>query len=359
MGAAVQFRRYRACAVVALLLAGTFVGLDLGLARLFGRANAWHRPNIFWAFVRRVGSQVAAAEQLQRAGRLPPDRLAVVAGVSSVLRGFDGRVLHEHDPCHRHWLVLGGGGGSVTRLEVYLQPLLHSPLQYGHVYLGLHPILFWDGAHPEPLREDIEDLLGGVEPALLKQVQATLLQHSWLGMRWKRAHESWRVTLYQTRLRLLSAMGLGCESTHPAASDPWAPYEMPTADCDTPEGLANQWDRLRPRCRPERYTAADGERAALMRVVHALRKRGAVVTVLRMPEHSRLRRELDPRVVAHFEAAVAAAGGTVPVPLLDLSAAVPDDLFFDHTHLNPLGRSQLSTLFAERFRADRRLADSH
>ncbi len=357
MGAYVRLRRYRGVLLAGLALSGTVIAIDQTLALCFGSTAVWHRPNIFWEFVQRIGSQVAAVEQLQRAGRLPPDQLAVIVGVSSVLRGFDGQRLHECDPVRRHWLVLAGGGGTVSRLETYLQPFLRSGVRCQHVYIGLHPMLLWDGAAPEPLHEDVVNLVADTESALVRQCQTTLLQHAWLGQRWQRAHDTCRVALYCARLALFSAFGLGCETTHPPSPDPWAAYEMRAADRDTPERLAKQWERLRPRCRPERYDAADTERAALKRLVRSLREHGTSVTVLQMPEHSRLRQEIDPRIVAHFDAAVAAAGGTEPLPLLDLSTAVDDELFFDHTHLNTQGRARLSESFPARLNTEMRVAN--
>lgn len=81
MGRVVQLRRYRAVLVVGLSLAGVVVGLDLALTLLLGRDLNWHRPNIFWVYVERAGSQVAAAEDLQRAGKLPADDLVVLLGI--------------------------------------------------------------------------------------------------------------------------------------------------------------------------------------------------------------------------------------------------------------------------------------
>jgi len=340
-----------------LALGGTVAALDLTLTLLVGSAANWHRPNIFWVYVDRIGSQVAAAEQLQRAGTLPPDRLVVVLGVSSVLRGFDGQLLHEHDPLRRRWLVLGGGGGTLTRLEIYAQPLLCSSLKCAQVFVGLHPMMLWDGAEPEPLAEDVENLVAAVEPAALRRAQATLLQHSWLGQRWQRAYDTCRVALYQARLAVLSACGLACEVTHPPAANPWAAYDMRSADRNTPAALTAQWERLRPRCRPEHYAAADAELTALKRLVRRLRERGAAVTILRMPEHSRLRHELDPRVLAHFDAALAAASGEEPLPVLDLSAALDDDLFFDHSHLNTRGRAAVSQALPNWLNGGLRLAN--
>ena len=345
LGGAVQLRRYRGAALVGLSLAATFVGLDLALRGLLGDGVFWHRPNVFWVYVERIGSQVAAVEARQQAGQLPPADLVVLLGVSSVLRDFDGRLLHENDPLHRRWLVLGGGGGTMTRLEVYAQPLLHSPLQFRQVFIGIHPMMLWDGGEPEPPTEDIDNMLQTVSPPALRSVQATLLRQSWLGQRWQRTYDWCRVGLFRARLALLAACGQDCQASFDPLLDPWAAYQMRESDRNTSEALAQQWERLRARCRPERYVGAGREVAALTRLVRRLRDCGAAVTIVRMPEHSRLRHELDAAVLARLDAAVAIAGGAQPLPVLDLSAVLQDDFFFDHSHLNARGRACFSQAF--------------
>lgn len=356
MGRVVQLRRYRAVLVVGLSLAGVVVGLDLALTLLLGRDLNWHRPNIFWVYVERAGSQVAAAEDLQRAGKLPADDLVVLLGISSVLRDFDGQVLHENDAQQRRWLVLGGGGGTMTRLEVYAQALLRSPLDFGQVLIGIHPMMLWNGGTAEPLHEDIENMLQPVSPAGLRNVQAAVLEHSWLGQRWQRAFDCARVGLYRVRMALLAACGQDAGATFDPLADPWAAYQMRTADRNTPQALTLQWERLRQRCRAESYAGSDAEVAALVRVVRQLRARGTTVTIVLMPEHSRLRREIEPEVLTLLNAALAKAGGEQPLPVLDLSDALADDLFFDHSHLNERGRVRLSQSFPAWLNRDVRFA---
>jgi hypothetical protein len=68
------------------------------------------------------------------------------------------------------------------------------------------------------------------------------------------------------------------------------------------------------------------------------------VRIVLMPEHSALRDVPSPAADAALAGALALAGGDRLLPVLDLTALLDDELFFDYSHLNVRGRERLSQL---------------
>jgi lysophospholipase L1-like esterase len=79
------------------------------------------------------------------------------------------------------------------------------------------------------------------------------------------------------------------------------------------------------------------------RQIDALRRRGAAVVCLLMPESSALRAMQPPVIAAAFNRALeAVAESSGPLRVIDLRQAMPEELFVDYGHMNEAGRQALS-----------------
>lgn len=102
----------------------------------------------------------------------------------------------------------------------------------------------------------------------------------------------------------------------------------------------------------DRQTYANSPKAsaALVGLIQDFRVRGAVVVVVLMPEHSRLRKRMPPDINSVVTMPLQQAFGKEAPPVLDLRDAVADEGFVDLSHLNSTGSARCGRLIGAKIR---------
>jgi hypothetical protein len=318
-----NLRRLSAPLLAAAAIGLALAGFDAGLTALFGSRPRWLPPQLFAGSVSQVGARIARIEQLTSSGNIDNARLVSVIGNSAVEQGLDPRILAATDPHRRTWLVLAQGGGSVRELDIYGQELADSALRPRLVFLGLQISMFHS--------QDECPAAASV---------------SWLDRNYDSLVDCKTLLLYHLTRGIQATLGLPMSAMFLPQTDPWsAPayrYDMRLPDA----AMAYQLNGLKPRLDPRQYESIDRQTAALQALVEKLRRRGAQVIGVLMPETSSFRAMQSPIMTLRFqEAAASVAGAGLPLRVIDLRNAMPDDLFYDYIHLNQRGRERLSELF--------------
>jgi hypothetical protein len=288
-----------------------------------GPNPSWLPPQFGWRYFGVFGSRIVAVENLQQSGQVRDARLVVALGVSTTLFGLDGPQLTSHDPDGRKWLVLGATGNSFRTLRIYSRVLLDSSLHPGTVVLGLHEWMFHKEIRDPP------------DSSLL----TFAAKYLWLFHNYK-ALEDWKtVFFYRGASEVRRLFHLPLSVAYEPAADPWTIDEPVYDGRRRPQQyLDNQWRGFNRYLDPTHFESSQSQVDAFTQLVEALRARGARVVCVLLPESSKFRRLYPPSASRQFEA----EAKNQSLEVFDLRDSMPDDLFYDYTHLNQQGRERLS-----------------
>ena len=299
------------------------------------------------AFKENLGRVAAAVREGEAARR---GRLGVLVGSSSLDWGVDPARMPPIDagPPMR-WLSRSAMGSTIEDNARMASMALRAGLKPEVVVLALGPASLASRIRilDDPTTPDLPALRGHVahrHPFLVKEDLEGFLLIPWNRVFPNRSRIGrWaRVALFDARLDLFAALGHGPEDFGPPARDPWsAPpwwtegYHVP------PEILDKQFGGL---SKDHVFEAAsyssDSQNARnLVRLVRELRGAGAEVVIALFPEAGRRRVAAPPEFLRTTEEALHRAFGASAPPILDFRDAMPDDDFFDLSHLNPTGRA--------------------
>jgi hypothetical protein len=318
-----DFRRllypFAAMAVIALSVAL----IDQTLALACGPNPSWLPPQFGWRYFGIFGSRIVAVENLEQSGQVQDTRLVVALGVSTTLYGLDGPLLTSHDPHGRKWLVLGATGNSFRTLNIYSRMFLDSSLHPATVVLGLHVWMF---------HKDIRDL---PDTSLL----TFAAKYLWLFHNYK-ALEDWKtVFFYRGAYEVRHFSHLPLAVAYDPTADPWTVDEPVYRGQRRPQqSLDIQWAGFSRYLDPAHFESSQSQVEAFTQLLEALRARGARVVCVLLPESSKFRRLYPPSASRQF----AAEAKKQSLEVLDLQDSMPDDLFYDYSHLNQQGRERLS-----------------
>jgi len=288
--------------------------------------------------VTNFSGRIAAFEQMEAAGSVRDDQLVAVLGISTVECDLDPTILDANDPLHRQWLVLAESGHNFTQLKLYSRPLLDS---------SLHPRLVVLGVHPFMLRSTERDFSNDDAPvaplAHLRHHQVKLLAKdlSWLERNHVRLEDESNLLVELGTDCLRRTVGLPMYHWYPVDSQPGACWTFLFGERGTADWVNQQWEGFSRILVPEQFPPTNAQTKALQTLVAQFQARGSKVVCVLMPETSQLR-QLDPTIASTRFAETIARISTPENPLrvVDLRDFMPDDVFFDYTHLNPEGRVQ-------------------
>jgi hypothetical protein len=306
-----------------VVIALSVVIIDQALTLVCGPNPSWLTPQFGWRYFGVFGGRIVAVEKLEQSGQLRDEQLVVALGVSTTLFGFDGPQLTSHDPKGRRWLVLGATGNSFRTLGIYSRVFLDSSLHPATVVLGLHEWMF---------HKEIRDL---PDSSLL--IYAA--KYSWLFHNYK-ALEDWKtVFFYRGASEVRHFFHLPLAVAYEPTADPWTVDEPVYDGPRRPQQYLDiQWRGFNRYLDPAHFESSQSQVDAFTELLGALRGRGARVVCVLLPESSTFRRLYPPSASRQF----AAEAKKQSLEVLDLRDSMPDDLFYDYTHLNQQGRERLS-----------------
>jgi hypothetical protein len=320
--------------------------LDLLLNVAFGVHPEGMPPPFNPDAVTKFCGRIAAFEKMKAAGAVRDDELVAVLGISSVEVDLDPAIVAANDPLHRQWLVLAESGHNFTQLALYSRALRASTLRPRLVVLGVHAFM---------LRSNDRDFSSDDAPVAplqhLRHRQLKLLakDFSWLDRNHVRLEDETNLLVASATDQLRRAVGLPMYHWYPVDSQPGECWTFCFGNRGTADWVTQQWEGFRRVLIPEQFPAENGQLQVFESMVEQFRARGSDVVCVLMPESSQLRQIVPPIAQTRFAQAVARVSTPEnPLRVIDLREAMPDDVYFDYTHLNPDGRVRFCTSFGGR-----------
>jgi hypothetical protein len=328
---------FKAAICVLTAMGALEVLLRIGL----GPNPAWLPPvfgtDRFEQFTRRL----ARVEQIERAGDVSDANLVAVLGLSQVRYDLDSHVLYANDPEHRAWLVLGGDGRNFEQFQLFGQTLVDSALRPRLVVLGLaRAMIRREGSDPDPDASS-SSFLGHLRR---RETWEALRDCSWVVRHRLRMQEETFLLVYHSARAVRAAFGLPMSATYVPEADPWSSWTMPSDVLPRAVNIDTQWRARQATLTPDQFQNNDRQTDALVQLVAALRRKGATVVCVLMPETERLRAFYPPIIAPGFAQAIIAAGAQRPLKVIDLRDDFPDDEFHDDAHLDGEGRRRFSII---------------
>jgi hypothetical protein len=282
--------------------------------------------------------RIAAFEVMQAAGNASDDHLVAVIGMSSVKADLDPSVLGANDPLRRKWLCVGAEGRNITQVSLYARSLLASRLKPRLVVLAIHPFML-----RATVRDSWEHRFDPI--GHLRQGERRLLVNDffWLGRNQYTLEDEANFLADRARERVRSGVGLPFFDWYPIDNRPWDSWNKYVGAKAPEDYLENQREGFAAELTPDQFGPDNGQPQALRQLVKQIRDHGSDAICVLMPESSQFRALYPPVVVNGFGAAVAAASTPGrPVPVIDLRESMPDEMFYDYSHLNAAGRLEFS-----------------
>jgi hypothetical protein len=329
---------FRAAAVVV----GSTLLLDVFLRLALGHTPDWFPgtfdDNVFQQF----GSRLAKVQQMQAAGQIDTGRLIVALGISPVREDCDPAILAANDPDKRQWLILGAQGRTFATLDVYVRAFMAGNIHPRQAVLGILPTML----HEDDLAIPVDAWMSRLPHHLRHfQIHHALLDVSWLYRNTTSLVEETNLTKFEATKRLRSFFGLPMSATYPLENDAFKSWTSVQEDRSDDAHMALQWWGHQQLLVPEQFQSINRQVDAFAASVRRLRSTGAEVTLVLMPETSRLRAIYPPIVEQRFREALNIASAGLPLKLIDMRDSIADDFFWDDAHLNPRGRQIFSAKF--------------
>jgi len=350
----IDFQRYRGLAATTAGMLLVIAAMNFGLLGIFGSVPSWLVPEqnpVPWDYLMEADGRVVGVlrEQLHNGQETP---FIAILGQSSVMRGLDSDYLQKHDPARRKYLFVYGTGGSMDEMDQISRSLLRGPLHPQVVVLGVHPA-FLIGC---PQNRELDEALPLRDLATTDPRKIYEVVKSWF---WLRRNSGWinkriQQIVYNWRYAIMADQGaFAALNLNPG--NPWAPVNMrhfTLRDRESPEFLETQFRRF---CdygwldlqAYERSSA--GRLDSLRSMVEGALERGSAVLVVAMPEPPSFANLVPPQgmrilenLTAEYRDRQAANPGEPPVRFLDLRAALSEEVFMDHIHLNERGKRLFS-----------------
>jgi hypothetical protein len=330
MAAIVDLARYRALVRAIGGVLAALIAIDLVLRLVFGFAP----PALVRAsFHDSHNRELVASRTSAVIAEHPAQPIAVIVGASSAYDGMIPAVLDGADPAHRRWLNLAATGSSFDELRYTFAPLFASGLAADLVVVAVHPSWLAGRVVGDPM----------LDALMLPDAPRT----SWLLYHRGLVNHAIRDELASAHASLLvEQLGVPFDSVYPPAADPWTTHRRTIGDRDPDRRDQMELWRRKRWFDASWYARSDDEPNAAADVIAASKRTGKRVVIVFMPESSTLRAAVPAEAEAAFHRALA----RVPAPpvVIDLRAAIPDDRFLDHIHLDEAGARLLSTTLASR-----------
>jgi hypothetical protein len=261
-----------------------------------------------------IQGRVDSALVQQNGGLLSPaGSICAVVGFSGGQEGIDLQQLSDEDKREVRYLGLCGAcDGTMTGLSKLVAPLLESDLEVDSMVMAINPFhLVVRPFTPSLQRSDIKY---GADLRLLAG-----------------------------RREVLRLFGLDADPRYRTV-DPWRPMTKNYFGIVSEQAMAMRLDQYRNRGYADlsNYDVNGQQGSCLHRMISEMQARNAYVTIVLMPVHPALFRQLPRMATAKLGAIVS----DLKVPILDYQQAIDRDGFYDVSHLNNRGRREFTALLA-------------
>ena len=332
-----NIRRYRGPMIVAGAIVATIVLLDLTLtgsigspARLLPHGES---PTDF-SVLDHAGSRIAGLiAEARSKNRVEPRPLGVFLGQSTLESGIDSAIVDEAYPRYR-WLNLFGLGGSVHRIADINELLINSDLDPKIIVIAINPYMVVGSPYRAVRAAEFSMTRNRIKPWIWMIENRPLVNH--LN----------RLILHRGRLSIFHGLKQGIDALYPADPEPWVVSPpIPRSSYNQAELETKlKYDQKLGWYDSVSYAGTSSNWIDLKRIVEGWRRRGAIVSVILMPERTPMREHTPAEASALFNQLDS------EIPLIDLRASLPDSCFIDLDHINPEGRRTCSKIVGDALR---------
>lgn len=314
--------------------------IDVILPLAFGPTAWWAPPPIEYDAVDHLSSRIAAVEKKKSAGDLDDARLVAVLGMSSARDALDSTMLPAHDPWRRDWLILTSEGTTISLYNLYGDSLFESDVRPRQFVIAVNELMLhsFDRAWFDAQQDFSAHLRNRQFAKIPKDCSWLYRNHGrledWFMLLMKRANNKIRRALHQPMYDWYAPEG-----------DAFLPTAVARPALTAPaDELALQWEAYELLLKPGQFPRDNPQVLELKELVGRARRHGAAVSIVVLPESAALRALYPPIAAQRFQEAVEAAAAGRPLPVIDLRAALPDEMYYDYIHPNAQGRAKISAM---------------
>lgn len=353
-GDASQEGRLRVIAKTLAPIALVFGLVNLGLTVILGPApEPLNYSELVDPYTREtIAARVATVERMWQDPRTRSPRLAVVLGLSTAREGIDPFQIHQAAHEGLRLLNIAASGGSFREMRRYAEPLLDSELKPDTVVLAVHPSwLAGRQLHPAPVGSPI--VRGGdgevSTSGKIQQLKRWVIQSAWVLDNRPGIHSEIRRVMQTWRAHLRRWINMPPAGPAQEGDDyPWTvqvAYQDQHASPEFLESQLREWASAG-WFDPGRFGVQTAEAQVLRSLLEDARGKARNLVVVLMPEADAFRREVPPRAAETLIDIVHEVD--MRIPILDLRASLPAEMFRDQAHLNAGGRRVLTQEIAVR-----------
>jgi len=298
-----------------------------------------------WSEIELSGRRVASIAAARDSGdtRLN-DGVQIIAGMSSTRQGIDPQMVNKVSGSH--WIVFGGSGGTLLKLQSFLDPLIRSRLIPHEVVLCIHPC--WLVSSGKRDLYDLERQFDG-EPQI--HFYSRLRNCFWFSRHRVVLNHAWRTMQYQLKWVAIKQLSIRDSAAWQPLEDPFLPRSLLDLPAQiSPKQLDTQFKKqFRYRCEPMSYKDSCLEQQnSLIDLIQSLQTKGVRVIVVLMPEREGLRIRVPEEADRLLFSVLDKQRRYSEIQFWDARSLLPDDCFSDYIHLNDVGRAEFSRLLGER-----------
>lgn len=309
--------------------------------------------------LRRAGGRIALAARDRRRDPRSGDNLGVVLGASTMYAAIDPTLLADGDrEGPARWLDLCCADATIGDLDRIARLLDRGGLRPSVAVVGINlGMLARSGdlladdmlvdRPPDAFREPAA--VPARKPAGLIGSLGRLARRSgdWLRPNLMKFQQIKNIAMFEWRVATLLGAGAEIDGALEPAPEYWKPPSpwMSAATADFVEWQVREYTR-------KGWFSADAfgtdspNARALERLVVGLRRRGARVVLVLLPESTRLRERVPPEAIRRLTALVGALPEGDAPEVVDLRGTITDAWLVDLVHLGPLGREEVTRRLA-------------
>lgn len=332
-----NIRRYRGPMIAAGAIVATIVLLDLTLTLSIGSPARFlphgESPTDF-SVLDHAGSRIAGLIVEERSKKHEEPRpLAVFLGQSTLESGIDTTIVDAAYPRYR-WLNLFGLGGSVHRITDINELLIKSDLDPKMIVIAINPYMLVGSPYQAVRAAEFSMTRNRIKPWIWTIENRPLVNHFN------------RLILHRGRLAIFQSLKQGIDALYPAEPEPWVVSPpIPRSSYNQAELEAKlNYDKKLGWYDAVNYAETSSNWIDLKRIVEAWKRRGAIVSVILLPERTPMREHIPAEALALFNKLDS------EIPLIDLRASLSDSCFIDLDHINPEGRRMCSKIVGDALR---------
>jgi hypothetical protein len=283
--------------------------------------------------------------------------LGVMLGASALREGVDPMRLRDECGNEPRWLLLAAENANITNMRDIFGLLTLSRLDPAELVLVVQRIKLADidtSKTIEPAKLNFEGLVPGlfhldlrllrriVEDNMVVPINLLCPNRIWVNQRVRRL-------VIDARIRLFDRLGLGADRLYAPARSPWDvqahSYEGQVTETNIRRNF--EGDRGFGFYDPEHYVTDGPQYRAMVELIKAARERGCRVSIALLPELGLVRDVVPAESLTALTGTLSAAFGREQPPIHDFSHALPDDRFYDLTHLNARGRQEFTRMLGQ------------